>query len=144
MWQATLSWVWRKTAGSEPRAMIDRHIPRSSPFIDLLSTTMVKLKLFVYVIGRNYLFPVEIQWSDTVGDLKDAILRKKPNNLKDIDAVELVLYKVELPNSNDLEGSVSQASKEELEDPLSELEDIFPVPPKKVISILVKVPSIGE
>ena len=102
-----------------------------------------ELTLFVYVIGLNHPFPVDIERSKTVGHLKDAILSKRPNALKDIDAAELVLYKVELPYANDLEESVSQALKEELEDPLSELSDIFPVPPKKVISILVKVPRIS-
>jgi hypothetical protein len=65
--------------------------------------------------------------------------------LKGVDAHRLVLYKVALPYADDLEESVSQALKEELENPLSELSEIFLTnPPEEEISILVEIPDISE
>ncbi|OWZ07897.1 Crinkler (CRN) [Phytophthora megakarya] len=43
----------------------------------------------VGVVGR---FPVNIDENETVGDLKDAIKDKKPNDLKDVDADKLQLF----------------------------------------------------
>jgi len=104
-----------------------------------------ELTLFVYVIGLNHSFSVDVERSRTVDYLKKAILREKPNDLKDIDADRLVLYKVELPDGKDLERLASQASKEELEVPSSKLSKIFPVdPPEEVVSVLVKVPVYSE
>ena len=47
---------------------------------------------------HRHIFPATLRGDQTVGDLKDAIKLKKANNLKDIDADELILYKV-LPSS---------------------------------------------
>jgi len=107
---------------------------------------MAELSLYVYVIGLGSPFPVDIERSKTVGHLKEAILQKRPNALKGIDAAELVLYKAALVyDAKDFEGLLPQALKVELEDPLSELSEIFPEKPRaKVISILVGVPGISE
>jgi hypothetical protein len=106
---------------------------------------MAELTLFVYMIGLSHSFHVDIQRSKTVSHLKEAILLRRPNALKGIDSAELVLYKVALPYVKDLKESVSQALKEELENPLSELSEIFPEKPQaKVVSILVEVPDISE
>jgi len=106
---------------------------------------MAELCLYVYVIGLGKPFRVDIQRSKDVYDLMEAILSKKPNALKDIDADELVLYKVALPYAKDFEGLASQALKVELDSPLSELSEIFPKKPTaKVVSILVEVPVISE
>jgi len=106
---------------------------------------MVNLKLFIYVIGQRSSFSVNIQRSDTVDDLKKAILRENSHRLKDIDAHELVFYKVEIPDGKDLGRLASQAPKEELEVPSSELSDIIPKKLRaKVVSILVKVPVNSE
>ena len=56
---------------------------------------MAKLSIYVYVIGLGNSFRVDILSSKDVSDLKEAILSKRPNALKDIDAAELVLYKVQ-------------------------------------------------
>jgi hypothetical protein len=106
---------------------------------------MVNLTLFVYVIGLGSLFPVDLERSETVSHLKDAILLEKPNALKGVDARRLVLYKVALPYADDLKESVSQALKEELKNPLMKLSKIFLTnPPEEEISILVEVPVISE
>jgi hypothetical protein len=109
----------------------------------MTSTTDSELTLFVYLVGLGNPFAVDIERSKTVGHLKQAILLQKPNGLKGIDAARLVLYKVELPDSEDL--LVSQASGEKLESQTMALSEIFPMePPEEVISILVEVPVISE
>jgi len=106
---------------------------------------MANLTLFVYVIGLEHPFSVDIKRSKTVDHLKKAILRKRPNDLKDIDARRLVLYKVDILYANDFEGSVAQAKREELDDPFSTLSEIFTEKPRaRAVSILVEVPVISE
>jgi hypothetical protein len=95
------------------------------------------LKLFVYIIGLGSLFPVNIERSETVGDLKIVILKEKPNGLKDVDADRLILFKVELRDAKNLEQLAHDATKEELDVP-STLSEVFPQnPPAKTVSILV-------
>jgi Crinkler effector protein N-terminal domain len=53
------------------------------------------LKLFIYVIEvSTSSFPVKIKHSETIGDLKVAILQEKLNELGGVDADQLILYKV--------------------------------------------------
>jgi hypothetical protein len=105
---------------------------------------MATLSLYVYVIGVGNPFRVDIQRSKTVGHLKGAILSKKPNGLKGIDADQLDLYKVDILYA-DFERSVSEAHREELADPFSTLSEIFPQTPReRAVSILVEVPVISE
>ncbi|KAI9451091.1 hypothetical protein F5148DRAFT_1240528, partial [Russula earlei] len=105
------------------------------------------LKLFVYPIGLGIPFPVKIEESETVGDLKKAILRENPNDFKDIDARRLVLYQVDLRYGENLEDAAKQATKDldPLKDPLSLLSEIFlTAVPSKTISIVVENPKIRE
>ena len=54
-----------------------------------------ELQLFAYMLGLGRpAFSITINGSKTVGDLKDAILMKKPNLLKNVDAAQLTLWKV--------------------------------------------------
>ncbi|KAL4150597.1 hypothetical protein PRNP1_009999 [Phytophthora ramorum] len=51
------------------------------------------VKLVCVIVGvAGSAFPVEIDADQTVGDLKDTIKEKKPNDLKDIDADKLQLF----------------------------------------------------
>ena len=104
------------------------------------------LKLFVYVIGLgSSSFSVTIEKSETVDDLKEAILRRNPNDLKDVDSARLILYKVQLTDGKNLKQLAPQAVKEELEDPSLELSEVFPTnPQKRTVSILVEVPNISK
>ncbi|KAI9512458.1 hypothetical protein F5148DRAFT_1373161 [Russula earlei] len=105
-----------------------------------------ELEFFVYIKGIGSTFPVNIEESETVGDLKKAIWREKPNGLKDIDASRLVLYEVDLPDDEDLEEAAKQATKHRL--PLKAtrlLSTLFPTgPPELKISIVVEDPKIRE
>ena len=51
-----------------------------------------ELKLFVFIIGFNTLFSVNIQSSETVYDLKKSIRIENLNDLKGVDAARLTLY----------------------------------------------------
>ena len=104
-----------------------------------------ELSLSVFVIGLSNSFPVDIGRSKTVGHLSEAILLKRPNALKGIDAAELVLYKVEIPDGEDLEQLAPQARRQKLEVQSRKLLNIFrTTPPEEVVSILVEVPVISE
>jgi hypothetical protein len=103
------------------------------------------LQLFVFVKGLGTSFPVTIERSETVDDLKEAILKKNPNALKDVDSRELTLYQVALPDGEELEQLASQAEKTKLTMPSRELSEIFPENPQtETVSILVEVPNIGK
>jgi hypothetical protein len=78
--------------------------------VALFGQAMSTLKLFVYIIGTDVPFPVSSDRSDTVGDLKDAILKKNPETLHGIDARQLTLYKVRLIDDD----SLGERASEEL------------------------------
>jgi len=86
-----------------------------------------------------------VKSSETVGELKDAILKEKPDQLRDVDAYELVLYKVSLPDDKTLEQSAAQALDEELVVASKKLSELFPIkPPAGTVSIVVKIPRTSE
>jgi len=106
------------------------------------------LRLFVYVIGLSgSSFHVIIKGSETVGELKKAILKEVSNDLRGVDADRLVLYKVELPDADGdtLQQTAPQASHEELKVPSEQLSQLFPMaPPKKTVSIVAKIQRPSE
>ncbi|KAF9917553.1 hypothetical protein BGZ65_012839, partial [Modicella reniformis] len=57
------------------------------------------MTIWCVVDGKSTSFPVDIPADGTVGHLKDRIKEKKPNDFADIDADELTLWKVSLPNT---------------------------------------------
>jgi len=112
-----------------------------------LSTMILRfLRLFVYILGPDGCsFCVTVKSSETVGELKDAILKEKPDQLRDVDAYELVLYKVSLPDDKTLEQSAAQALDEELVVASKKLSELFPIkPPAGTVSIVVKIPRTSE
>jgi hypothetical protein len=105
-----------------------------------------RLKLFVFIKGLGpSSFPVTIERSETVGDLKKAICNETPNDLKHVDSHNLTLYHVDLPDGEGLEQLASEAPKEKLAMPSLKLSKVFPTnPPEHTVSILVEVPNIGK
>ncbi|KAK2459548.1 hypothetical protein APHAL10511_008427 [Amanita phalloides] len=103
------------------------------------------LRLFVVVVELGPpSFPVCIESSKTVDELKKAILNENANILKGVDAHQLTLYKVELPDGKNLKELVPQAQKEELGVASCELSELFPVkPPAKTVSIIVEINRIA-
>jgi crinkler effector protein len=103
------------------------------------------LNLYVYIIGLgNTAFPLDIESHATVGHLKDAIKEKKKNDLKDIDADRLTLYKVSIPYGKNLEQLARQAIREapELDVSPRKLSKVFQEPiGEEEISIVVTLPD---
>ncbi|KAI8594854.1 hypothetical protein EDD21DRAFT_65187, partial [Dissophora ornata] len=105
------------------------------------------LNFFCLVNGESTSFPVEIDSTKTIGDLKDAIKAKKAPRLDDVAADELILWRVSIPlvpKKDRKNISLSDVlSKEEL-DETDDLSHVFKVmPPKKTIHIIVQRPSSG-
>jgi Crinkler effector protein N-terminal domain len=100
-----------------------------------------KLLLFVYIIDlHSYAFPIEIESSQTVGHLRGAIFRKYPNDLKNIDASRLTLYRTEFSECENLRQLAESADKTELVVASRKLSKIFPIqPPEETVNILVYV-----
>ena len=67
----------------------------------------VSLKLFCVVHPSSSPFSVKLGNDDTVDDLKTAIKLKNPHRIDDIDAAELTLYKVSIPDDDDLAQTLS-------------------------------------
>lgn len=114
---------------------------------------MPALKLFCILFPDEdpklkKLFSVSINDDQTVDDLKDAIKHKKANQLKEIDADQLTLYKVLIENGQlkqVLQDIVLESDEApELEDPSLTLLEVFQpadVKPKH-LHIIVKLPGM--
>jgi Crinkler effector protein N-terminal domain len=105
-----------------------------------------QLKLFVFIIGLETPFSVTIESSETVDDLKECILKKKPNQLNRVDADQLSIYRVELADDSTLGQLAAQVVQKEVPlRPSTPLSEIFPKKPlAKTIHIVVELKDIGE
>jgi len=105
------------------------------------SMVPVQLELFIFIIGLDASFPVTIESSKTVGNLKERIWEKNPNELKGVDADRLSLYRVDFSDFETLaQSAVQAAEKNEPLRPFTPLSEIFSVnPPAKTINIVVEV-----
>ncbi|KAF9415354.1 hypothetical protein BGZ94_000118 [Podila epigama] len=108
------------------------------------------LTLFCLVDGESTPFPVEIESTKTIGDLKDAIKDKKAPRFDDVAADELTLWRVSIPDADDDENdeespvlldSIPSKDKKKLK-ATHDLSDVFKeTPPKKTIHIIVQRPA---
>src|SRR6266498_3082451 len=87
-------------------------------------------------------FPVHIEGSSLVGDLKDAIKAKKQNDFAGVDADKLKLWKVSIPDDqDDLLNSLSLDDEPELL-ATREIGDYWTEkPPKRHIHVIVSPPE---
>jgi hypothetical protein len=86
------------------------------------------LKLSVLVAGLGSPFVVRIPRSDIVYDLKKAILGKKPNDLKHVDADRLTLWKIMTPlriGSSSAEASMFKSTINNIKFPVPESDQAF-------------------
>jgi hypothetical protein len=102
------------------------------------------LTLFCLVDGETTSFPVEIESTKTVGDLKKLIKTEKAKAFEDVDADQLTLWHVSLPvvpkKDRKAISLADVLSKEEL-DETDDISDVFEEkPPKKTIHIIVQRP----
>ena len=102
--------------------------------------------LYVYIIGlSNRSFPVTLAKLDTIGLLAKAILKEKPNDLKNIDAARLDLYKVSFPDDATLKQSVHQPLDHKLDAGSRKISNIFPAAPlEETVSIVVDIQGVSE
>jgi hypothetical protein len=110
----------------------------------------IQLKLFVYVIGLGTTsFPIRINNSETVGDLREAVFEKIRPLVLGVEALQLTLYRVTLPDTGrKLAESASKALQHELDVAACTLCEVFAEqPPPKTVNIVVVLPEgfqIGE
>ncbi|KAF9378893.1 hypothetical protein CPC16_011072 [Podila verticillata] len=105
------------------------------------------VSLFCLVDGEATPFSIKILSSDTIDDLKKAIKAEKTNELSDVDANMLTLWRVSVPVVPKKERKqislVNVLSKEEL-DETDDISDVFDkMLPKKTIHIIVQRPLQG-
>jgi hypothetical protein len=110
-------------------------------------------KLFCFIPGDKCEFPVDIDETQTVGDLKKKIKEEKALKLNAFDAAELTLYKVNVDiSSQDTRRTILKAisnntygfdpQKEELA-PSWKISEYFEKDSDKTIDVLVELPP-GE
>jgi len=101
--------------------------------------------IFCIAIDEDTAFPIEIESSESVGALKDAIKEEKGNRLSSVDADELKLYQVNIADDDDLVVNVKSTT---LGSPLKatmKLVKIFVDTPKDdTVHIIVQLPKSGK
>ncbi|KAG9064936.1 hypothetical protein KI688_003198 [Linnemannia hyalina] len=108
------------------------------------------LNLFCLVDGEatTNAFPVEIESTKTIGNLKEVIRTKKPNEFRGVDPDKLTLWRVSIPvvaanKHNPIVRNEVESSTEL--DPTDDVSDVFPqAPPKKTIHIIVQRPPPAQ
>ncbi|KAG0277967.1 hypothetical protein BGZ97_009804, partial [Linnemannia gamsii] len=103
------------------------------------------LTLFCLVDGEttSNAFPVEIESSKTIGDLRKLIKTEIPDTFNGVDAKDLALWRVSIPVAANKHKPIvlnEFESATEL-DPTDDVSDVFPdKPPKKTIHVIVQRP----
>ncbi|KAG0247934.1 hypothetical protein BG011_000705, partial [Mortierella polycephala] len=111
-----------------------------------------RITLFCLVDGESTSFPVEIESSKTIGDLKKAIKDDNAIAFADVDTKMLTLWKVSISVADDdddddeddlpiLLDNIPKNDKKKLKAVTNTVSDVFKeTPPKKTIHILVRRP----
>jgi hypothetical protein len=103
--------------------------------------------VFCIVVGEEVPFPVEIEKSKTVGQLKKLIKEERSDLFSGIPANFLNLYHVEIAGGGDMVEKVNQEMSKNPTalDPMKKLVNIFGGDPKEeTLHIIVKPPRMGE
>ncbi|KAG0012920.1 hypothetical protein BGZ80_011418 [Entomortierella chlamydospora] len=113
--------------------------------------TSEKVKLFCILDGDSTAFPVKVATDETVGELKTAIKSENKNLFDDVDSRELTLWSVSIASSPKRQIILDNLLKEkdntpkELEDPTSEISEVFgTAPAKKTIHVIVRRPAAAS
>ncbi|KAG0069968.1 hypothetical protein BGZ92_004574, partial [Podila epicladia] len=103
-----------------------------------------KISLCCVVDGESISFPVKIESTETIGDLKDAIKTALSPQFDDIAAKDLTLWRVSIslvPLKDRKPIILKQIDSAEELDPGNDISDEFEErPPKKTIHIIVQRP----
>ena len=94
---------------------------------------------------RTHIFPVEIESKKTVGALKDAIKAKNPLTFQRVEAKELVLWKVSIPDDGNLQKNLDKCRVDFIDEkslsPTKDLSELFSdTPIKQHIQVIIKAP----
>jgi hypothetical protein len=95
-------------------------------------------------------FFVKVKPSDTVYDVKKAIVQRNPNKLKGINPKTLILYQVDIPGSakakeDVIKKRIIELDKEESLDPVQRLSEVYTSPPaENTVHLIVQIPIQGE
>lgn len=92
---------------------------------------LLKLNCLVFGDGHRQIFTVKIAGTENVSELKKMIRGKKVHAFSNMDANDLLLWKVSLPADENLQAAVADRSfveKESLE-PIKRLSESFPDAP---------------
>ncbi|KAG1895096.1 uncharacterized protein F5891DRAFT_984546 [Suillus fuscotomentosus] len=103
------------------------------------------LKLNCIVLGNNprRIFPVDIEWTEIVGDLKEVIKDKKRPEFDHVATDRLELWKVDLPIDEMIEHNLNNLTLDPTKSlsPVDEMVEIFPdAPPRKYLHIIIQCP----
>jgi hypothetical protein len=108
------------------------------------------ITLFCLVHGDNpsrNAFPVEIDKSKTIGQLKEIIKTKKANDFKDVDADKLILWRVSISTNklSKLDPYFDYKIDGTELSPYDDIQEVFPdAPAYKHIHIIVELPEVGQ
>jgi Crinkler effector protein N-terminal domain len=119
-------------------------VPAPPPQSDIMSTTYT---IFCVIMGEDNAFHVEIASSEIVDQLKKKIKEKRQIGLGGVDAAELALYHVEIPDNEDVAKAVEQELSEHPARlrPTEELAAVFKDGLKRrTVHIIVQPPHTGE
>ena len=110
-------------------------------------------KIWCIIVGEMTPFPVKIDQTESVGDLKKCIKQEKEKMLAAYDPDQLTLYKILVKTTKttyttivqDISQDLSDRQKATKLDPMDELSEVFGAmgPPKERVHILVERPA-GE
>jgi crinkler effector protein len=99
--------------------------------------------LICWVCGDPHSFPIEISPEKIVGELKEAIVAKKPNRFRGIDADLLNLWKKIIPTSDSKRLQLSDLKEEDELDETWRIDDYFEEAPQaRRIHIIIKAPGL--
>ncbi|TDL22019.1 hypothetical protein BD410DRAFT_840139 [Rickenella mellea] len=102
------------------------------------------LELFAYIMGLdNDSFPITRDYTETVHELKEEMVKKNSNQLTGVDAVQLKLYQVAIPSGEDLETRAREAIAGLTSlDPAKPLSRLYPsMPPEETVNIIGVLPD---
>lgn len=106
---------------------------------------LLSLNCYLLDDDPRRLFTVKVLETENISILKKLIKEEKANTLKDVDASDLDIWKVDIPILN----FQKNLSKIELVDdnclsPLEELSDVFPALVSKRVHVLIRLPPVDK
>ncbi|KAF9087735.1 hypothetical protein BGX27_002864 [Mortierella sp. AM989] len=114
------------------------------PYLNIISTSNMSMDANALYPTRNA-FDIEIEPTNTVANLRKDIHSAKPVVFSHVDANDLTLWRVSLPD-DDGESAITLHALDEKEilHPRTQLSKLFPSPPDDNTYIIVQTPTQGN